>query len=311
MTHKKTWTTVGTLLADLFFLWVIVEYAMGGWQWGLYLLTHNGIMPWLFLAGVLFLLLYRSNYRTDLPIFTAAVALGYWGEWWGTTRGLWTYWNGQTPPSYLPPLWGIGLLTVYRLHLLLSGRSKPETPASEGVFESYPNRSRRIAKSGGYGLDLAIQAERNGAFYFFHVPKWLKVASFVALPGLAFAKSWPLLAQVDWAAALDAHFYAGLLVAGGLILFRFDLNETFWLYLCGTVLGGTYEYLGTFWGEWRYVTGEVPPLWIAPSWGLASVAMVKLGALIRTAGTRLLSSIMWDGQQVLQHDVVSPESAPD
>ncbi|MFB0538017.1 MAG: hypothetical protein ACETWR_23900 [Anaerolineae bacterium] len=144
----------------------------------------------------------------------------------------------------MPPLWGIGLLTAYRLHLL-SGLSKTETLAS----------------------------------------KWLKVASFAALPGLAFAKSWLLLAQVNWAAVLDAHFWAGLLVAGGLILFRFDLNETFWLYLCGTVLGGTYEYLGTSWGEWRYVTGEVPPLWIAALWGLASVAMVKLGAFVRAAAT--------------------------
>jgi hypothetical protein len=245
MTPKKTWTIIGTLLADLFFLWVIVKYGMGGWQLGLRLLTHNGIIPWLILLGVLFLLLYRSDYRTDLPIFVAAMALGYWGEWWGTTRGLWTYWNEQTPPAYLPPLWGIGLLTVYRSHLLLIGLSKTETLFS----------------------------------------RWLKVASFVALPGLAFAKSWPLLAQVDWAAALDAHFYAGLLIAWGLILFRFDLNETFWLYLCGTVLGGTYEYLGTSWGEWRYVTGEVPPLWIAPLWGLASVAMVKLGVIVRKLGT--------------------------
>ena len=81
MTPKKSWTTAGTLLADLFFLWVIVRYAMGGWQLGLYLLTQNGIIPWLILAGVLFLLLYRSDYRTDRPIFIAAVPLGYWGEW--------------------------------------------------------------------------------------------------------------------------------------------------------------------------------------------------------------------------------------
>jgi hypothetical protein len=244
MTQKTSWTLIGTLLSDLFFLGVIVEHAMGGWQLGLYLLTHNGIIPWLILLGVLFLLLYRSDYRTDLPIFIAAVALGYWGEWWGTTRGLWTYWNGLTPPPYLPPLWGIGLLTVYRLHLLFIGWSKTETPTS----------------------------------------RWLKVASFVVLPAMAFAKSWPLLTQVNWAAALDAHFWAGMLVAGGLILYKLDLNETFWLYLCGMVLGGTYEYLGTSWGEWRYVTGEVPPLWIAPLWGLASVTMVKLGVIVRKLG---------------------------
>ncbi|MFB0538016.1 MAG: hypothetical protein ACETWR_23895 [Anaerolineae bacterium] len=74
---QKSWTTVGTLLADFFFLWVIVEYGTGGWQLGLCLLTHSGIIPWLILPGVLFLVLSRSDYRTDLPIFIAAVALGY------------------------------------------------------------------------------------------------------------------------------------------------------------------------------------------------------------------------------------------
>ena len=32
MTSKKSWTTAGTLLADLFFLWAIVKYALSGWQ---------------------------------------------------------------------------------------------------------------------------------------------------------------------------------------------------------------------------------------------------------------------------------------
>jgi hypothetical protein len=32
MTPKKNWTTADTLLADLFFLWVIVEHAMSGVQ---------------------------------------------------------------------------------------------------------------------------------------------------------------------------------------------------------------------------------------------------------------------------------------
>jgi hypothetical protein len=34
MTPKKSWTTAGTLLADLFFLSVIMQYAMDGWQFG-------------------------------------------------------------------------------------------------------------------------------------------------------------------------------------------------------------------------------------------------------------------------------------
>ncbi|HEX7593625.1 MAG TPA: hypothetical protein VF429_05580, partial [Anaerolineae bacterium] len=51
-------------------------------------------------------------------------------------------------------------------------------------------------------------------------------------------------------------------------------------YICGMLLGGTYEWLGTRMGEWTYITREVPPLWIIPLWGLACVAMVKLSRLL-------------------------------
>jgi hypothetical protein len=66
-----------------------------------------------------------------------------------------------------------------------------------------------------------------------------------------------------------------------LILYRFDLCRVFSLFLCGTVLGGLYEYLGTSMGEWAYVTGETPPIWIAPLWGLAAAAMTSLAALLQ------------------------------
>jgi hypothetical protein len=187
-------------------------------------------------------LLFHSDYRTDIPLFFTGFALGYWGEWWGTSREIWTYWNGETPPEYLPPLWGLGLITVYRLSQLLS----PLIP------EEMPGWQRR-----------------------------LMIGSFVVLPLLAFAHSWSLLASVGWDGRLDAHFFLGLFVAGFLILYRFDLRRNFLLYMCGTCLGGLYEYLGTHFGEWTYITGETPPLWIAPLWGLACVAMSNLALLAR------------------------------
>ncbi|MBN2549773.1 MAG: hypothetical protein JXB15_11480 [Anaerolineales bacterium] len=230
-----------TLLADLFFLWVIYHYALGGAETALYLLTHFGLLPWLLLAMVLFLLLYRSDYRTDLPLFLAGCALGYWGEWWGTTRGVWTYWNGAAPPDYLPPLWGIGLLTVYRLSSFL-----------------WPMLDRPL-------------------------PRWFErliAASFLLLPFLAFAWSSPRLAAVEWQGRLDGHFYAGLATGMGLVLWRFNLRRAFPLYGCGMLLGGLYEYLGTSSHEWTYITGEVPPFWIIPLWGLAAVAMHKLASQV-------------------------------
>jgi hypothetical protein len=105
--------------------------------------------------------------------------------------------------------------------------------------------------------------------------------SFFVLPVLAFVKSYPLLVQVDWHGKLDIHFLAGLFVALTLILPRLDLGETFILFICGMLLGGIYEYLGTSSGEWSYVTREVPPLWIAPLWGLAAATMVRLAGIFK------------------------------
>jgi hypothetical protein len=242
--HIKHWRSrdsLLTLLNDLFLLWVLVYFGMGGWRNALFLLTHYGLLPWVVLTGVVFLVLYRSDYRTDLPLFLAGLALGYWGEWWGTTRGVWTYWNGAMPPDYLPPLWGIGLLTVYRLSSLITPQVR---------------------------TDLGPWARR------------MMLISLVFLPLVTLAISYPRLAVVNWQGRLDGHFLAGIAVAGVLIGYRFELRETFVLFLCGTVLGGLYEYLGTSWGEWAYITGEVPPLWIAPLWGLATVAMTKLASII-------------------------------
>jgi hypothetical protein len=224
---------------------------MGGLQGARLLLPLFGLVGWALLALVVFLLLYRSDYRTDLLLFAAGYALGYWGEWWGTTRGVWTYWNGAMPPDYLPPLWGLGLVTAYRLSGFWRG-------ALERTLERPPRRwvSRCLA------------------------------ASFIVLPVAGVLVSLPALTRVDWSGRLDFHFFAGLLVGAALVRYRFDLRRAFPLYVCGMLLGGLYEVLGTSFAEWSYITGEKPPLWIVPLWGIACVAMNNLAELLRY---RLLS----------------------
>jgi len=243
-----------TFLADLGFLWALGYFGFGGWQTVFKLLPYYGFWALLVLGIVLFLLLYRSDYRIDLPLFFAGLLLGYWGEWWGTTRGVWTYWNGAQPPVYLPPLWGLGLLTVYRLSRFL-------TPPQRRTLPQWA--------------------------------KWAMTASFFVFPILAFARSFPLLARVDWRGRLDFNFFAGVLVTLALILPSFELEETFAIYLCGMLLGGIYEFLGTSIGEWTYITREVPPLWIAPLWGLAAAAMVRLAK-----GLRWLLSGGWKRRKI-------------
>jgi hypothetical protein len=233
-----------TAITNLGLLLVLYHYGLGGWQNTLLLLSQYGWLPRLMLLAVCFLLFFRSDYRSDLVLFAAGLALGYWGEWWGTTRGVWAYWNGATPPAYLPPLWGLGLLTAYRLSRLF-------LPLINRIFPRPVNRTAR----------------------------WIISGFFIGLPALTWLNSWSLLARVDWRGRLDLHFAAGLLVAAVLLVSGFDWQETFLLYLSGILLGGAYEALGTAWGEWAYITGEVPPLWIAPLWGYAVVAMVQLARL--------------------------------
>jgi hypothetical protein len=242
-----------TLVANIYFTWVIFRYALGGWETAQLLLTQIGAPAWTALAVVCALVLYRSDYRADAPLFIAAYALGYWGEWWGTTRGVWTYWNHATPPDYLPPLWAIGLLTVTHLRLLAQS-------AVQHVLNHKDTKAQGLVRA--------------------FVPSWFKIASFIVLPALAFAYSAPRLAAVDWSGRLDANFYAGIVVGIALLFYRFDLDEAFGLYICGMILGGTYEWLGTWMHEWTYITHEVPPLWIIPLWGIACVAMVKLARLL-------------------------------
>ncbi|MBN1535972.1 MAG: hypothetical protein JW908_04520 [Anaerolineales bacterium] len=234
----------GTLLSNLFFVWVILYFGMGGWDTALILLTNYGIIPWLILAIVCGLIFVKSNHRIDLPIFTAAVILGFWGEWWGTSRGFWTYWNNATPPLYLPPLWGIGVITVYHFKSLI-----------------FPWLEQHIPESIWKGASLL----------------------FIILPVWGFAHSWSALTGSDWPSRLDWHFAAGCLVGVVLIFFPVNWKETLLLYVCGTLIGGAYEYLGTSWGEWVYFTHEIPPWWIAPLWGYATVAMTKLPRFISRA----------------------------
>ncbi|MEW6443901.1 MAG: hypothetical protein AB1640_23395 [bacterium] len=239
---RKHYATLATVLFDLFLLWGVLHFAMGGWQRTVRLLPSQGLAVWLELLVVICLTLLKSDSRKDVPLFLSAFALAYWGEWWGTTRGVWAYATRETPPIYVVFTWGVCLLTVYHLYLLLGGRKRTR---GEG----------RVT--------------------------WIQKASFFALPAIGLALTWKGILRVDWARAMDVHVLGGVLVTCFLILEDFDWHETFWLFLCGTLLGALYEYMGTATGNWQYATGEGMPILIAPLWGMACVAMVKLGLLVQ------------------------------
>ena len=246
---KTHYETLATLLFDLFLLWVILRFALGGWERTIRLLPSQGLAVLAELLIMVSLTLVKSNYRNDVPLFLSAFVLAYWGEWWGTTRGVWAYYGRETPPLYVVFTWGVCLLTVYHLDLLLRGGER-----------------KREGKHGS----------------------WIQKLSLFALPAIGLVLTWEGIIKIDWMKVVDIHAIAGVLVACFLILKDFDWNETFWIFISGTLLGGLYEYLGTATGNWQYAIGEGMPILIAPLWGMACVAMVKLGFLVRDGFCRIV-----------------------
>ena len=116
---KKHYETLATVLFDLFLLWVVVRFALGGWDTAIRLLPHQGPMFWVELFVMVSLVLIKSNFKYDIPLYLSAVLLAYWGEWWGTSRGVWGYPYTSGVPTYVFMTWGVCLLNVYHLYLIV------------------------------------------------------------------------------------------------------------------------------------------------------------------------------------------------
>ena len=252
--EQRHYDILGTVLFDLFMLWAILEFSLGGWENAKRLyaswLSHGGWVAtrgWILIGVLILLTLIKSNYKRDVPVFLSTFILAYWGEWWGTTRGVWRYFGNETPPLYIVFLWGISTITVYHLYLLLRGKEKK----TENKYRT-----------------------------------WIQMSILLALPVIGLAFTWQGLVRVELMKYVDIHPIAGIIVTLVLILKNFDWDESFWIFVCGTLLGGLYEYHGTASGGWEYITGRGLPLLIAPLWGFACIAMIKLGSLMREGFSR-------------------------
>jgi len=253
---KRNSPLIGTLLFDLFLLWILIRYGNEGLSLFFQRLTDVGSSSWFTTYTVLTLILIKSDVRDDLPLFAAALILGFWGEWWGTTQGLWTYYTRQTPPVGIVFMWGVGLLTVYHLHLFISR-----------ILPAFIPKQK-----------LPVTP--------------IKLAIIVLLLLAGFALTWKGIVKINWLQHVDIHFVLAGMVTGFLFFRNFDTNETFSIFLCGTLLGGLYEYCGTSIGGWSYATGQGLPLVIAPLWGIACVAMIKLGFLIKQGVIKLIGLLI-------------------
>ncbi len=171
---KRRYVVLGTILFDLFLLWTVVHFVFGGWERTVRVYsTVPTLWGWIILV-IVALNLIKSDFRTDIPMYLSAFGLAYWLEWWGTTRGVWTYSGNQTPPLGEIFLWGICLLSVFHASLLLLGKGE--------------------RKRGKYSTRVMV------------------LVLFV-LPVVGFVLTWKFIISVDWMKYFDLHSVVAVLFA--------------------------------------------------------------------------------------------------
>ena len=244
---KRHYVVLGTILFDLFLLWTVVHIVLGGWERAVRWYS-TGPTLWGSIILVLTVLnLVKSDFRTDIPMYLSAFGLAYWLEWWGTTRGVWTYSGNQTPPLGEIFLWGICLLSVFHVSLLFPGKG-------EWVRGKYST--------------------------------WAMIAVLCVLPIIGFVLTWKFIISVDWMKYFDIHSVVAVAFAAVLILKDFDLKQTFLVFVGGTFLGGLLETLGTASGRYAYLSGTGAPLMVGPIWGVTCVVMVKFAYQLKNLAAK-------------------------
>jgi hypothetical protein len=247
---KRHYVVLGTILFDLFLLWTVVHFVLGGWE---RTVRVYSTVPTLW-GGILLVLvalnLVKSDFRTDIPMYLSAFGLAYWLEWWGTTRGVWAYSGNRTPPLGEIFLWGICLLSVFHGSILFLGKGE-----------------RKRGKYATRGMVLVLGV----------------------LPLIGFILTWKFIISVDWMKYFDLHSVVAVLFATVLVLKDFDLKQTFLVFVGGTFLGGLMETMGTASGRYAYLSGTGAPLLVGPIWGVTCVVMVKFGYQLKKAASRAIS----------------------
>ncbi|MFC2064311.1 hypothetical protein ACFLXB_04355 [Chloroflexota bacterium] len=116
--NKRNWKSIYKIAYLLFFLTFTVLMLQFIWP---FIGSSMTIMACL-LVGVI--ILTPVDHRSELLFFLAGSALGYFLEYWGTTRECWTYYTRQTPPLFAVLAHGMAAVVFWRswrvLELLLN-----------------------------------------------------------------------------------------------------------------------------------------------------------------------------------------------
>lgn len=76
------------------------------------------------------------NYKLSVIIFLTGGMLGYFLEFWGTTRHCWNYYTGETPPLFPVLSHGMASLVFWRTHLILDSIIRWFAPNYQGHWGS-------------------------------------------------------------------------------------------------------------------------------------------------------------------------------
>jgi hypothetical protein len=81
--------------------------------------TFDKSYTWLALTLCVLLIFTPTDHRIALLTFVAGAGLGYFLEYWGTTRECWTYYTNQTPPLFAVLAHGMAAVAFWRTGLLV------------------------------------------------------------------------------------------------------------------------------------------------------------------------------------------------
>ena len=85
--------------------------------------TRDKPLTWLAMIGAGLVIVTPTNPRVATLTFLAGSGLGYSLERWGTTRGCWTYYTGQTPPLVAVLAHGMACVVFWRARRLIWRRN--------------------------------------------------------------------------------------------------------------------------------------------------------------------------------------------
>jgi uncharacterized membrane protein YagU involved in acid resistance len=77
------------------------------------------------------------DHRSEVLIFLAGSSLGYFLEYWGTTRECWTYYTGQTPPLFAVLAHGMASIVFWRTWRVLSMVFGKVSPLTKGWINTW------------------------------------------------------------------------------------------------------------------------------------------------------------------------------